>query len=127
MFQKLMNKTQLQTIAWLLLCVVATASLGAPPERSGLRSTTGLPDYYPTNYQKTGIIRDVLVGDTLIISGLKYQLSPNINIHSTSNQFSSRWVLKTGEEVGFSFTTDAANNRTISEIWVLPKGRVVSH
>jgi hypothetical protein len=115
----------------ILICLLAgllsTASLAAPPERSALRSTSGLPDYYPSKFQKTGIIREVNVGDTLVISGLKYYLTPDTAIHSTSNQFSSRWALKTGEEVGFSFTSDAANRRTLSEIWILPKGRVISH
>jgi len=127
MFKKFISKAQWLTLVWLLLGAVSTTSLASPPDRSGLRSTTGLPDYYPSNYQKTGVIRDVHVDDTLIISGLKYKLSPNIQIHTTTNQFSSRWALKTGEEVGFNFSTDAANNRTISEIWIMPKGRVVSH
>jgi len=127
MFKKIITKTQLQTVVWMLLCLVATASLASPPQRSALRSTEGLPEYYPANYQKTGIIRDVLGSDTFVISGLKYQLTADTKIHTTNNQFSSRWALKNGEEVGFSFSTDAANNRTISEIWVFPKGRVVSH
>ena len=65
--------------------------------------------------------------DTLVISGLKYRLTSDTKIHTTRNEFSSRWSLKTGEEVGFSFSTDATNSRTISEIWIMPKGRVVSH
>jgi hypothetical protein len=65
--------------------------------------------------------------DTVVISGLKYHLTANTAIHTTSNRFSSRWSLKTGEEVGFTFSNDAANRRTIGEIWILPKGRVVSH
>jgi hypothetical protein len=127
MSSKVINKIPWLTILWLLLGLLSTASLAEPPERSSLRSTSGLPDYYPTNYQKTGIIRDVRVDDTLVISGLKYRLTADTKIHTTRNQFSTRWALKTGEEAGFSFTTDAAGQRTISEIWLLPAGRVVSH
>jgi hypothetical protein len=127
MSSKTIINIHLQAMICLLLILFATTSLAAPPERSALRSTSGLPQYYPANYQKTGIIREVPGDDMLIISGLKYQLTPDTKIHTTSNQFSSRWALKTGEEVGFSFTTDAANRRTIAEIWLLPKGRVVSH
>jgi hypothetical protein len=123
----LINKIQLQIIVSLLIGLLSVASLAAAPERSSLRSSSGLPEYYPTNFQKTGIIRDVAQDDTLVISGLKYRLTPDTKIHTTRNEFSSRWSLKKGEEVGFTFTTDASNHRTVSEIWLLPKGRVVSH
>lgn len=123
----LTNKIQMRIIIGLLVGLLSVASLAATPERSSLRSTSGLPEYYPANYQKTGIIRDVAADDTLVISGLKYRLTSDTKIHTTRNEFSSRWSLKTGEEVGFTFSTNAANHRTISEIWLLPKGRVVSH
>ncbi len=123
----LINKIQLQIIVSLLIGFLSVASLAAAPERSSLRSTSGLPEYYPSEFQKTGIIREVNTDDTLVISGLKYHLTPNTAIHTTNNQFSSRWSLKTGEEVGFTYSDDATNRRTISEIWTLPKGRVVSH
>jgi hypothetical protein len=123
----LINKIQLQIIVSLLIGLLSVVSLAAAPERSSLRSTSGLPEYYPANFQKTGIIRDVASDDTLVISGLKYRLTPDTKIHTTHNEFSTRWSLKTGEEVGFAFSTNAANQRTISEIWLLPKGRVVSH
>ncbi|MGD8593758.1 MAG: hypothetical protein PVF82_13030 [Gammaproteobacteria bacterium] len=127
MFTKFINKTQLHIMICLLAGLLSTVSLAAPPDRSGLRSTDGLPEYYPGDFQKTGILREVNTDDTVVISGLKYHLTANTAIHTTSNRFSSRWALKTGEEVGFTFSNDAANRRTISEIWTLPKGRVVSH
>ena len=127
MLTKLINKTQWQILICLLAGLFAVTSLAAPPDRSGLRSTDGLPEYYPDSFQKTGIIREVNQNDSLVISGLKYHLTPDTAIHSTSNRYSSRWVLRTGAEVGFSFNSDAANRRTITEIWILPQGRVVSH
>ncbi len=127
MNRKFIMKTQSQFVIGLLLVAVSMACLAAPPERSGVRSAEGLPEYYPSTFQKTGVIRDVAPDDTLVISGLKYHLTPDTKIHTTRNEFSSRWSLKSGEEVGISFSTDGANRRTISEIWLLPAGRVVSH
>ena len=127
MANTLFNKIQMLTIVWLAAALLSTASLGAPAQRSALASTSGLPAYYPANFQKTGIVREPPSSNRLIISGLKYQITSSTKIHTLSNQFSSSWSLKNGEEVGFTFTSDAAKNRTISEIWVLPKGSITAH
>ena len=119
-----------QSIMWLiaLLTALFTAILSttALAQRAST-SATGLPSYYPSSYQQAGVIREVNADNTLIISGLKYQISSSTKIHTIGTQFATTWSLKNNEEVGFSFTSDAANNRSISEIWVLPKGSVVLH
>lgn len=89
-------------------------------------SDTALPDYYPASFQKTGVINGAGAGGSLNISGLSYRLSPNVLIHSTMTEHSSRYELVSGKEVGFTLNSDA-NSRTITEIWVLPAGTIRLH
>ena len=119
------NKIQWQSMLW-LVAILTAVSTSVFAQRAP-SSTNSLPDYFPASYQQTGVIHEIGVYDTLIISGLKYQLSSITKIHTVNTQFATPWSLKSGEEVGFSFTTDAANNRSISEIWLLPNGTVVLH
>ena len=121
------NKIQWQSILWLVAILTAMVSTTGYAQRAP-SSSSGLPDYYPASYQQTGVIHEVGMNDTLIISGLKYQISSDTKIHTVNTQFATTWSLKSGEEVGFSFTTDdTAKHRSISDIWVLPKGTVVQH
>lgn len=86
---------------------------------------SGLPDYYPASFQNTGVINGVS-GSSLNISGLNYSLSPNVLIHSTMTEHSSRYDLGSGKEVGFTVDNNR-NTRTITEIWILPSGTVRLH
>lgn len=85
-----------------------------------------LPEYYPASFQKTGLINGAGAGGSLNISGLSYSLSPNVLIHTTMTEFSSRHDLASGKEVGFTVNSDA-NSRVITEIWILPAGTLRLH
>jgi hypothetical protein len=112
---------------WLVLILMTITCTTALAQRAARSSVSGVPSYYPASYQQTGVIHDVGLDNTLVISGLKYQISSNTKIHTLNTQFATAWSLKTNEEVGFSFSTDASNKRSIDEIWLLPKGSVVLH
>jgi len=120
------NKFHLQSIVGLIAILAMTISTTVLAQRSG-SSISGLPSYYPASYQQTGVIREIRPDNTLIISGLKYHITSTTKIHTVNTQFASTWSLKTNEEAGFSFTTDTASKRSISEIWLLPKGSIVLH
>jgi hypothetical protein len=121
------NKNQLRPILLLsaLLCFMASSAAFA--QRNDLPAGVTLPAYYPADYQQTGIIRKVQGSGTLIINGQRYYLDAGAKIHTTASQFANSLALKTGEEVGFNYVTDATNKRNINEIWVFPKGTVALH
>lgn len=122
----MLNKLQSLPAIGLIALLTAILSTTAMAQRAS-SAIKDLPSYYPASFQKTGVIRDVGTDDTLVISGIKYQISPQTKIHTVDSQFASSWSLKTDAEVGFSFATDDAKKRNISEIWLLPKGSVALH
>ena len=88
-------------------------------------SSTGLPGYYPTAFQETGILSGTSSNGGLEINGISYSISPNVLIHSLSTEHSSRFALRDAKELGFSYTVGNNNLRTITELWVLPLGTVI--
>jgi hypothetical protein len=129
----MVNKILLRSPVWLnalLIAMLSTLTLlstSAMAQRASKPPAGNLPSYYPASYQQTGVIHEIGLDNTLVISGLKYQLSSSTKIHTVTTQFASTWPLKVNEEVGFTFTTDASNKRSISEIWLLPTGSIVLH
>lgn len=126
------NTSKLQSIIVIAIALFFTittahADLPAIPSmgidlRTGV-STKSLPDYYPASFQSAGRIHRVS-SDSIIITGSSkaFSLSPNILIHSMSTEFASRHELRVGEEIGYSFNTGMNNRRTVTEIWLLPRG-----
>lgn len=82
---------------------------------------TNLPSYYPSSFQHEGFLREISGDGTLMISGIQYNLSPNVLIHSLTTEHSSRFALNEGQEVGFTASRDT---RVITELWILPKDSV---
>lgn len=82
---------------------------------------TSLPSYYPSSFQYEGFLREVGGDGTLMISGIQYNLSPNVLIHSLTTEHSSRFALRESQEVGFTANRDT---RIITELWILPNGSV---
>ena len=119
MYYKNLLRPILATVLVMLMATGIAFGRGEP-----IRSGSNLPSYYPSSFQATGILSETSTGAGLIISGLSYTLSMNVLIHTTSTEFSSRYALSAGKEVGFSFS-DNGGSRTVSEIWVLPGGTVL--
>ena len=100
----------------LAIFISATVGLG------NTMADNQLPTYYPTTFQTTGLLSTVGSNSEIIISGVRYTLSPNVLIHTMSTEFGSRYSLQKNQEVGFSFTINSRTVRTITEIWLLPAG-----
>lgn len=118
-----------------IACVLFTLSSTVYAENAGLPtisidgaglSNTQLPDYYPATYQQKGFIEQVGSAGNIVISSVGYRLASNVLVHSPTTEFSSRYDLSAGKEVGFNFTS-SNNSRTIAEIWILPAGTVLMH
>jgi len=84
---------------------------------------TQLPGYYPSSFQKTGVIEKVGTGGNIVIATAGYQLASNVLVHSPTTEFSSRYDLSAGKEVGFNLAGNG-NSNTITEIWILPAGSI---
>jgi hypothetical protein len=99
------------------------ANPSSPAFRGGGTPSTQLPSYYPASFQSTGTIHR-LSSNSIIVTGSveSYSLSPNILVHSLSTEFSSRRALRKGQQIGFSFSKGMDKKRTITEIWLLPRG-----
>ena len=81
----------------------------------------GLPDYYPSTFNKWGIIDrldisrgEIVVNDTLM------HISDNVKVHTTSTRFASVRALGKGAIIGVIFSTTSSVKRMIDEIWILP-------
>lgn len=110
----------------LAITIISLLSTGTAFGRGQtVTSEGGLPDYYPASFQNTGII-SAFSGSSIVIGGLSYSLSPNVLIHSTMTEFSSRYDLTAGKEVGFTLNS-SGNTQSITEIWILPAGTVRLH
>lgn len=105
------------------------SSLPPPVQHSETPHSTEshLPDYYPAAFQNKGAIQRIESGDTLVINGVRYRLSPNVRIHTFATEFAPRQTLVSGLEIAFSFGGIDQRGRTIAEIWVLPAGTVKPH
>ena len=128
-FQKMLKTSLMMTF---VLVTLSTTAYGENANTSTITlegagfSGTQLPDYYPASYQQTGIIDHVNSGGGIVISTVGYRLSSNVLVHSPTTEFSSRYDLSAGKEVGFNFTSNE-NSKTIAEIWILPAGSIMAH
>lgn len=84
-----------------------------------------LPEYYPNTFNNEGILQNIEDGgNTLIINATAYKVGHNMKVHTLNNKFSSINSLQKEMELGFIFSDPSAKRKTITEIWVLPKGTV---
>jgi hypothetical protein len=111
-------------VALVATIVFLTGGPLAMAQRGAVNIQRTMPDYYPDTFQRAGKITGIRSRDVVIISGRKYSIDANTKLHTERTEFATRSIISMGEEVGFSFITDAANNRTITELWILPIGSV---
>ena len=90
---------------------------------AGSAQAAGLPHYYPSSFDRQGVISGMGSGG-LYVNARRYQLDPNVRIHSLDTQFASRRALQGGTEIGFSTSPDRKGIDKITEIWLLPDGTV---
>ncbi len=90
----------------------------AMPQRSNL------PKYYPSRFDRQGIMRSIVEAGKVIISGVRYTVSPNVRVHTLETRNASVYALREDTEVGIKL--DPAG-RNVMAIWVLPKGSVAQN
>ncbi|MDT8403755.1 hypothetical protein [Sulfuriflexus sp.] len=79
------------------------------------------PSYYPSDFQKKGIVRTINAGQKqLIIDGLSYHYQVDLQVHSPTQKYGTVYSLKEGQIIGFSYKEDLNGKRIITEIWVIP-------
>ncbi len=91
---------------------------------AGEQRERDLPDYYPQRFDHEGIMRSLVQGGRMMLGGVRYRVSPNVRVYTPETRNGSVYALREGTEVGIKL--DAAG-RTVSDIWVLPKGSVVQN
>lgn len=78
------------------------------------------PDYYPKEFQRTGVMRGQLSGRTMVISGLQYYYGVNTKVHSVNSQFVSINGITPDTPLGFSFVVDEQGRHLLTEAWIIP-------
>jgi hypothetical protein len=112
MRQIMLSKQYKSTVAAALL----TSALAA--------TASGLPDYYPSQFNGEGIVQQVSNGQ-LIMESRRYSIDSNVRIHTPDTEFSSLGSVPPGTEIGYSLVEKSGNGgRSINEIWVLPPGTI---
>lgn len=121
----LMN-TNINKTAFVLLVLLWGFTSNVLAERSSVNTAT-LPAYYPGQFQHTGKISDIETSNSIIISGLRYNIASYAKLHTKATKYATLGSLQVGHEVGFTATTGYNNSRKITELWVLPAGSVKLH
>ncbi len=116
------QRTHSSTLLAVLLAALFSVS-ATYAESPSTPSRATLPHGYPKAIQSMGVILDIDTG-TVTVNGSRYTLSISLVVHSPSGE-GSRFELREGVEIGFSYTQEPNGILTISEIWVLPKGTYV--
>lgn len=84
------------------------------------RSVT-YPSYYPSGFQRKGVINKVNRGSSqLIVDGLQYSYPISLKVHNLAKESGSTLDLRKGVTIGFSFDKDSKGRHTITEIWEIP-------
>jgi len=119
MFYSNIHRYMLATALVLLVATGSAFGRGLSTEVSAQ-----LPSYYPSSFQKTGVIRNASIVNQLTVDGARYALSSNARIHTVATEHASRFSLAPGLELGFTYDRDASGVRRITEIWILPAGSI---
>lgn len=80
-----------------------------------------LPKYYPSRFDRQGIMRSIIEAGKVMIGGVRYSVSPNVRVHTQETRNASVYALREDTEVGIKLDPQGKN---IIAIWVLPRGSV---
>ncbi|HFE32673.1 MAG TPA: hypothetical protein ENJ17_05115 [Gammaproteobacteria bacterium] len=82
---------------------------------------SNLPKYYPSHFDRQGFVRSIVQDGKVMISGVRYTVSPNVRVHTRETRNASIYALREDTEVGIKLDP---SGRNVIAIWVLPKGSV---
>lgn len=104
-----MKKHPLKPAALAFLLVLSLGAAAAP-----------LPDYYPRQFERIGVIDRIDVGEgEIVIHDSLLLLSPGTAVHSPSRQFVLPRELRKGMKIGYELRKNGGK-RFVTEIWILP-------
>jgi len=106
-------------LAALLASLIGITTAHAKHGSSPMEIT--MPAGYPKAFQAMGVVFDIDAA-TVSINGTRYTLAIDLVVHSPTSSDASRFELREGVEVGFSYSAGTNNRLVISEIWILPPG-----
>lgn len=110
-----MKKYPLKPAALAFLFVLSLGAAAAP-----------LPDYYPQQFNRIGVIDRVDVGEgQIVIQDTLLLLSPGTAVHSPSRQFALPRELRKGMKIGYDLRKKDGKT-TVTEIWILPDSHRLS-
>jgi len=83
-------------------------------------SAATLPDYYPEDFQMSGVIDQIdIKRGVIVVNDLPWSLSMNARVQTMNSEFSRLLSLRTGMIIGFKMNS-INGKMLIAEIWVLP-------
>ena len=83
-------------------------------------NSNSLPSYYPSGFQKTGVLTEIRSQYDWVVDGIGIDVSRNVLVHTLATNFSSLYYIKQGMELGYRKNSDGE----IVELWELPDGTV---
>ncbi|HHH48251.1 MAG TPA: hypothetical protein ENK51_05120 [Gammaproteobacteria bacterium] len=97
-----------------------------PPAEEGGAGTAmpqqaRLPAHYPARFDRQGIMRTIVEAGKVMIDGMRYTVSPNVRVHTLETRNASVHALRENTEVGIKLDPQG---KSITAIWVLPRGSV---
>lgn len=110
-----MKKHPLKPTALAFLFMLSLGAAAAP-----------LPDYYPRQFDRIGIIDRIDVGEgQIVIQDNLLLLSPGTAVHSPSRQFVLPRELRKDMKIGYELRKNG-DKRVVTEIWILPDSHRLS-
>lgn len=104
------------TIGCLFIMLIASpAALSTESD-----SSTTIPSYYPSHFQKLGVLTEIRSQYDWVVNGISIKVSRNVLVHSLVTNFSSLYAIKQGMELGYRKNSQGE----IAEVWQLPDGTV---
>ena len=82
--------------------------------------SSSLPSYYPTEFQRLGVLTEVRGQYNWVVDGVQVTVSNNVLVHSLVSNFSSLYSINQGMELGYRRNSAGE----IAEVWQLPDGTV---
>lgn len=102
----------------LLLCALVLA---------GPAAAAALPDYYPAQFDRTGVIDNVdLDNGAIAVDDVTVRIARDLRVYTPHTRFATARSLQPGMKIGFGTTGSRALGNAVSEIWVLPADFVSS-
>lgn len=80
-----------------------------------------LPDYYPEQFDRWGVIDQLDLGNlVIVVNDQNIHVARNLQVHTLNTRFATGQSLQPGMKIGFGTSGSRALSGAVSEVWVLP-------